>query len=112
MTSTLEAVSTPVASAVSTGALVAGVLAFAVTRRPGLGLSVFLDLLLAAGLLRLIGEPDWGSIVTTAAIVALRRLIGVGLRIGGRSWASTATNTAPSGWSRAARRLLHPAWRA
>ena len=46
---------------------------------------MFLDLLLAAGLLRLAAEPTWTSLGTAAAIVLLRRLIGAGLRAGGRT---------------------------
>jgi hypothetical protein len=65
-------------------ALVAGALALVSTRRPALALGVLLDLLLAAGLLRLAAEPTWTSIATAAAVVALRRLIGAGLRAGGR----------------------------
>ncbi|PRY47724.1 uncharacterized protein DUF1622 [Geodermatophilus tzadiensis] len=65
-------------------ALVAGALALVATRRPALALGVLLDLLLAAGLLRLATEPTWTSIATAAAVVALRRLIGAGLRAGGR----------------------------
>jgi hypothetical protein len=74
------------ATLVAAAALVAGAVALAATRRPALALGVFLDLLLAAGLLRLVGDPGWRAILTAAAIVALRRLIGAGLRAGGRAW--------------------------
>lgn len=40
---------------------------------------MFFDLLVAAGLLRLVGEPGWQTLATAAAIVLLRRLIGSGL---------------------------------
>ena len=50
------------------------------TRRPLPALAVLLDLLLAAGLLRLLGDPGWQTILTVAAIVALRRLLSAGLR--------------------------------
>lgn len=50
------------------------------TRRALPALAVLLDLLLAAGLLRLLGEPDWQAIVTAAAIVAIRRLLAAALR--------------------------------
>lgn len=110
----LDAVVAAMALIVAAAALIAAALAFAVSRRPGLALSVFLDLLLAAGLLRLVGEPSWQAIATAAAIVALRRLLGTGLRIGGRSW--TAPATAGDGRtvhrrSVSARRLLRPGWR-
>jgi hypothetical protein len=66
-------------------ALVAGAVTLAATRRPALALGVLLDLLLAAGLLRLAAEPTWTSLATAAAVVLLRRLIGVGLRAGSRA---------------------------
>ena len=77
----------PGALAVGVGALalVAGAVALVATRRPALALGVLLDLLLAAGLLRLAAEQTWGSIATAAAVVLLRRLIGAGLRAGGRA---------------------------
>ena len=50
------------------------------TRRPLPALAVLLDLLLAAGLLRLLGDPGWQTILTVAALVALRRLLAAGLR--------------------------------
>ncbi|SDD39770.1 Protein of unknown function [Geodermatophilus telluris] len=86
----LGAVPGLLALAVSGLALVAGTVALAATRRPALALAVLLDLLLAAGLLRLAAEPTWTSLGTAAAIVALRRLIGAGLRAGGRTLASAA----------------------
>lgn len=86
MTDALELVSGLLAGGVAAAALVAGALALVRTGRPALGLSVFLDLLLAAGLLRLVGDPGWRTISTAASIVVLRRLIGVGLRAGARSW--------------------------
>ena len=41
---------------------------------------MLLDLLLAAGLLRLAVLPTWSRIATAAAIVLLRRLIVIGLQ--------------------------------
>ncbi len=64
---------------VAASALVAGALAFAVTWRLRTGLGVLLDLLLAAGLLRLAAQPTWTGIATAAAIVAVRKLVGFGL---------------------------------
>ncbi len=86
MTDTLERVSGLLAGGVAAAALVAGAVVLVSTRRPAPALSAFLDLLLAAGLLRLVGDPDWRTIMTAASIVVLRRLIGVGLRAGGRAW--------------------------
>lgn len=46
-----------------------------ILRRPRLALHVLLDLLLAAGLLRLSGDATWGAIAVAAALVVLRRTI-------------------------------------
>ena len=110
MTAALEAVAGTLALAVTAAALLAGLVALGTTRRPAAALPVFLDLLVAAGLLRLVGEPTWQALVTAAAIVLLRRLIGFGLRTGGHTWASSR----PDRGARAPdlRRLLRPAWRA
>ena len=86
MTSLLGEPAGRVAMALTAAGLVAGLLALAVTRRPGLALQVFLDFLMAAGLLRLTGDPGWPTIATAAVIVALRRVIGAGLRAGAAAW--------------------------
>ncbi len=102
------------ALAITAAALVAGALALVVTRRPTLALAVLLDLLLAAGLLRLAGGPDWESIGTAAAVVVLRRLIGVGLRAGRRAWSPpgpAARSGAGSLRSLSVESLVRPAWR-
>ncbi|OMQ14318.1 hypothetical protein A7K94_0217495 [Modestobacter sp. VKM Ac-2676] len=108
---TLAAVTGLVPQLLSAFALVAGALTLAATRRPALALGVLLDLLLAAGLLRLAGEPDWQGIATTAAIVLLRHLASAGLRFGGRSWtrgkARSPRTSAPDHLAR----LLRPTWR-
>lgn len=83
--STLEELTGLAALVVGVAALVAGAVVLVSTRRPTAALPVLLDLLLAAGLLRLAGDPSWGAISTTAALVLLRRLIGSGLRAGDRS---------------------------
>lgn len=46
-------------------------------RRVQPALGVLLDLLLAAGLLRLADDPDWAEIAVAAAVVALRSLVRV-----------------------------------
>jgi hypothetical protein len=71
---------------------------------------VFLDLLVATGLLRLVGEPSWQALATAASIILLRRLIGFGLRTGGR----TSASTRPDHPARVPdlRRLPRPAWHA
>ena len=69
-----------------TGAgLVAAAVVLVAARHPLLAVKVLLDFLLAAGLLRLTGDPEWATIATAAGIVAVRRLVGFGLRAGRRS---------------------------
>lgn len=85
MSGALDAVAGALALLVAATALLAGAMALVVTHRPGLALSVCLDLLLAAGLLRLVGEPSWRAITTAATVVAIRRLVSIGLPTGGRS---------------------------
>lgn len=110
MTAALQEVAGTLALLVTAAALLAGLVALAATRRPAAALPVFLDLLVAAGLLRLVGEPSGQALATAASIILLRRLIGFGLRTGGRTWASTR----PDRPARVPdlRRLLRPAWRA
>jgi len=60
-------------------ALLSGALALLVTRKLGMALAVLLDLLLAAGLLRLALPPTPQRLLTAASLV-VRRLAGVGLR--------------------------------
>ena len=107
MTAALEAAAGTLALAVTAAALLAGLVALATTRRPAAALPVFLDLLVAAGLLRLVGQPSWQALATAAAVILLRRLIGFGLRTGGRTWAATRPGRLPD-----LRRLVRPAWRA
>jgi hypothetical protein len=95
---------------VTAAALLAGLVALVATRRPAAALPVLLDLLVAAGLLRLVGTPSWSALATAAAVILLRRLIGVGLRTGGRTRASTRPSRALP--TPDLRRLLRPAWRA
>ena len=110
MSAVVHSAGATLALLVTAAALAAGLVALLATRRPATALPVFLDLLVAAGLLRLVGEPSWQALATAAAILVLRRLIGFGLRTGGRTWASTR----PDRPSRLPdlRRLVRPAWRA
>ena len=107
MTAAVQGFAQTLALLVTAAALFAGLVALVATRRPAAALPVLLDLLVAAGLLRLVGEPGWQALGTAAAIILLRRLIGLGLRTGGRTWASLRSDRAPD-----LRRLLRPAWRA
>lgn len=106
------------ATGATAAALAVGALVLVRTRRPGAALPALLDLLLAAGLLRLAGDPDWRAIATAAAIVLLRRLIGIGLRAGGRTWSAGGTGAGRGArdamttlWAGAGRALVRPAWR-
>ena len=113
MTGVLLALPGIMAQLLSGAALLAGVLTLAATRKPALALSVFLDLLTAAGLLRLVGDPSWQAIATAGLIVGLRHLIGLGLRIGARNWTGSAPGLGRSGPRPGVvvDRLLRPAWR-
>ncbi|MET8529334.1 hypothetical protein [Micromonospora sp. NPDC005172] len=65
--------------AVTAVALVAGVVTALCTGDVRVAVRVLLDLLTAAGLLRLAGEPAWGRLAAVAAIVALRQLLAAAL---------------------------------
>ena len=74
----------PVADGLALAVVAAGLLAAGVVlvagQRPLPALAVLLDFLVAAGLLRLTGSPGWPELLTAAAVVLLRRLLGSGLR--------------------------------
>lgn len=61
-------------------ALGSALLALLVTGRWPAALSVLLDLLVAAGLLRLVGPPDWRRVLGAVLVIAVRRVVGSGLR--------------------------------
>lgn len=71
------------ATALTGAAVLLAAVVLARTHRPTLALGVGLDVLLAAGLLRLSGDVSWRQVATAAALVALRHLITRGLRAGG-----------------------------
>ena len=87
----MAAVLASAALAVTGAALVTGAIGFAVTRQLIPALTVFLDLLTAAGLLRLAAEPTARTIATSAAIIALRHLSGAGLTAGRRARTDSTT---------------------
>jgi len=62
------------------GGLLSAALVLAATRDVLLSLRVLVDLLVAAGLLRLSGDADVGALATAAVIVALRQLLSSQLR--------------------------------
>lgn len=80
MTATLDTA----ALLVSVAAFVAGAMVLARTADVPTGLGVFLDLLTAAGLLRLAGEPSANRLVGAAAVIALRKLATYGILAGRR----------------------------
>ena len=45
------------------------------THDPRLAVRVLLDLLVAAGLLRLVGEPGWRDVTATAVLVLVRVVV-------------------------------------
>lgn len=63
-------------------AIVLGALVLARTRRIGVALPVMLDLLLAAGLLRLSATATWRAIATAAGLIVVRKLLVLGLTAG------------------------------
>ena len=109
MSAALQTAGATLALLATAAALLAGLVALVATRRPAVALAVFLDLLVAAGLLRLVGQPSWPALATAATVILLRRLIGFGLRAGGRTWAATRPD--PPTRRSVLRRLLRPAWR-
>ncbi|MEH0930433.1 hypothetical protein [Micromonospora sp. CPCC 205558] len=66
-------------TAVTALALVAGVVTVLSSRALRSGVRVLLDLLIAAGLLRLAGDPGWSGLAGAVAIIALRQLLGAAL---------------------------------
>jgi hypothetical protein len=85
------------------GGLIIGLLVTLVVGKPFLALRVALEFWTAAGLLRLAAPPSWGRLLGAAAIVAVRQLLGLGLR------ASSPRLPAPR-WS-ALRAAVRPVWR-
>jgi hypothetical protein len=70
---------TSLASVLTAVALLAAVVALTVARSWRAAVRVFLDLLTAAGLIRLSADQGWTDLVTAAAIVALRRVLSAAL---------------------------------
>ena len=79
MTTAPAALAAQVSLGLGAAALVVGLLVLLDTRRLSVALPVFLDLLLAAGLLRLSADGTWGALATAAALVAVRKLVVRGL---------------------------------
>ncbi len=73
------------AALVALTGLVTALSILAGTRRVDLSLGVFLDLLVAAGLLRLAAASTWTAIIGAGAIVLIRQLVMWAFRRGGRA---------------------------
>ncbi|MDD9205645.1 DUF1622 domain-containing protein [Georgenia sp. 10Sc9-8] len=89
MSSVLDAV----ALAVAVGAVLIA-LAVAVVAGVRTAVGVLLELLLAAGLLRLAADPDWDRIALTAVIIGLRHLISASLKVSAHPGASRRDSSA------------------
>jgi hypothetical protein len=63
------------ALALAASGVLAALLAGAVTREPRAGFPMMLELWTAAGILRLLGGPAWGRIVSAAVVIVLRRIV-------------------------------------
>jgi hypothetical protein len=76
---------------IALAAVVVAGLVLASTRRPTVALPVLLDLLLAAGLLRLTADLQWDAIASAALVVVIRKLASVGIAAGRTVSASTGS---------------------
>ena len=81
----LEQVVAQAAALVTLGAVVSAVATAAATRSPTAAVRTLLDLLMAAGLLRLAVGEGWEPVVTAAAIIAVRKLVTLGIESADRS---------------------------
>lgn len=114
MTGVLADTSAALSLALAASALVAGAIALVATRGLPAALPVLLDLLLAAGLVRLAFAPAWSVIASAAVIVVIRHVIGVGLGTGARPWSRGDGPGGRRGYARPRSvlvDLLRPAWR-
>lgn len=71
----------------------------AVTRRLTIALPVLLDMLMAAGVLRLGADAAWSSIATAATVVVLRKVVVAGIH----QASETGSDVASSGMSHTGR---------
>ncbi|MGC4808292.1 hypothetical protein [Micromonospora sp. DT233] len=85
----------PPTSTVTAAALVAGLAVLLASRSWRCALRVLLDLLTAAGLLRLTGDQGWRELAGAAAIVALRAALWRVLSAGPPTVDSCAPRCAP-----------------
>ncbi|ELS50871.1 DUF1622 domain-containing protein [Streptomyces viridochromogenes] len=64
---------------ITAAGLVSAMAAYGRVRDAGSAMAVLLDFLVAAGLIRLAGDISWDGILLAAAVIAVRKLISVGL---------------------------------
>ncbi|MEU9454497.1 hypothetical protein [Streptomyces sp. NPDC048277] len=50
-------------------------------RRVQPGVAVLTDFLVAAGLIRLAGQPSWASLATASAVIGVRLMVNTSLRV-------------------------------
>ncbi len=73
------------AAMVALSGLVAALFILLGTRRVDVTVGVFLDLLVAAGLLRLAAASTWSAIIGAGAILGIRQIVMWAFRRGGRA---------------------------
>jgi hypothetical protein len=78
------------ALAISAAGIAIAMIAASATGQARAGILPLLELWTAAGLLRLAGAPSWSRIASVAAVIAIRKLVMVGLR------RSTPTSAGPA----------------
>jgi len=76
----VTALITSAALLVTLAALLSAAAALLATSRPSVALPVLLDLLLAAGLLRLALQPSFPQLAGTGLLVLVKRLAATGIR--------------------------------
>ncbi len=86
MTALLDGVAVTVVAA----ALLLGAAALLLTRDARAALAILLDLLLVAGLLHLSATAAWTAIATAALVVAIRKVVALGLEAGRSALAAAA----------------------
>jgi hypothetical protein len=89
--SELSALVTALVPVVVAAALAVSALTLLSTRRIATALPVLLDLLLAAGLLRLSATASWQAIASAAAIVLIRKLATLGITAARKARAAPAS---------------------
>lgn len=74
-----------VALLITAAGVVSALAVLLATRRPWTAAPVLLDMLLAAGLLRLLGEVTWQRIASAALLVTIRHIATAGIGLGRRA---------------------------